>query len=380
METSNSDQYPLSCKDFAIDQLLDIPYWSEELKEGEFERLEYFENSLIVWEDILQQELERYDYNTFGSFVEFYHSYRKQSRQTLREFISQYQTKISIDSMSCVAQSLFLLNSLAVNDLEHGSLFSLVSCEEMVRMQINERKVQNIDYQLESKDNIKEHVLVCLKFKLIEENRCGYVLLDPGYHISRPIIVMNDSLYPHTGWFNVSKNRRISKDHCYRIINDQYIAWIVRETSLKDPKEILKQYANIIYIKREFIKYASVTEKRACIFSFKSFVIRNRKGPVAGFYSSIDERNLVTFYEEENGRVTHRFCINDIDTPELLEQLYKIAAYKKNKNLNANSDETVDWIQESVDQFYRLLMDYRQSLDDEQFRLDLCQIDKRLEE
>jgi hypothetical protein len=43
----------------------------------------------------------------------------------------------------------------------------------------------------------KEHVMACLKIRIGEKN--GFLLLDPGYHISRVVTVMEDRLYPHTG-------------------------------------------------------------------------------------------------------------------------------------------------------------------------------------
>lgn len=355
-----------------MDQLLDIPYWSDELKEGQFNTLKDLETALIEWEDILQQGLENYDYNTFGSYVDFYQCY-KNSNQTLCDFILNYQAKITMDSMSCVAQSLMLIQNLTMNDNKFGSMFSLVSCEEMVMIttEMNDGKLQT-KYQLESKDNVKEHVLVCLKVHIKEDNRSGYVLMDPGYHLSRPIVVMNDSLYPHTGWFIGSKNRKVSKEYCYQIINDQYIAWKVRETKLENPEEVIKQYVNMIYIQKEFAKYASVTEKRACIFSLKSYVIRNRKGAVAGFYSKIDEQNLTIFYEENDERVSHKFDIKDIEKQEVIDLLIKVAAFKKDDG-SFNMDETINY-------FRGLLINYRESLYDEDFCFDLCEIDKWIEE
>nr|XP_027194125.1 uncharacterized protein LOC113788865 [Dermatophagoides pteronyssinus] len=365
---NKSPDLPLILDDITLEKLLDIPHWSAELKQIEFKTIEQFENALIKWEDILQQVLECYDYNTFGSYVDFYHSYQK-SNSNLTDFILNYQAKITTESMSCVAQSLVLMQNLSANDSLYGSNFSLVSCEEMIMIMTAENgegKLQT-KYQLDAKNNVKEHVLVCLKFQIADNNRSGYVLLDPGYHISRPIIVMNDCLFPHTGWFNASKNRKVCKDYCYQIINDQYIAWKVRETNINDPNEVIKQYLNIIYIHKEFIKYASVTEKRACIFSLKSYVVRNRKGAVAGFYSWIEEKNLTIFYEENGKRITNKFHINDLDKQEEVKCcLEKVAAYTKDSK--------------DYKSFINILTDYRQSLYDEEFCFDLCEIDKWIEE
>lgn len=130
---------------------------------------------------------------------------------------------------------------------------------------------------MESPNNVKEHVLTCIRIN-INNKRSGFVLLDPGYHVSRPIIVMNDGLYPHTSWFLQSSNPKAVKEYCYQVINDQFIAWKVKETR----NGCLDEWANLIYVKRAFAKCLTITEKRSVIFSLKSLVVRNRKGPVAG--------------------------------------------------------------------------------------------------
>ena len=367
-----SEVVQIGAADLTLDRLLDTPYWSSELKEARFETLRQLEEALMKWESVLQQGLVTYDYNTFGSYVEFYQNYQT-SKQSLFDFILSYQPRITTESMSCVALSLFLMKHLSQTDPVYGSLFSLVSCEEMVltSAEVTDCKLQDA-YQLESKDNVKEHVLVCLKFALVDEGRSGYVLFDPGYHIARPIVVMNDAAYPHTAWFTASSNRKVVKDYHYQVINDQYIAWKVRESTKHNPAEVLRQYVNIIYIKKEFIKYANVTEKRCLIFSMKSYVVRSRKGVVAGFYSWIDEKNLTVFYEEDGERMSRKFHIDEIGTDSVKQALYKVAGLMEN-----NFATTVD---ERVEKLLLLLARYKESLYDAEFCPELCEIDKWIEE
>lgn len=47
----------------------------------------------------------------------------------------------------------------------------------------------------------KEHVLLCLRIQILNggKERNGFLLLDPGYHVSRVVTVMDDVMYPHTG-------------------------------------------------------------------------------------------------------------------------------------------------------------------------------------
>ena len=349
--------------DLTLDQILDTPYWSDELKEAKFSTLANFEDSLMNWENVIQQFLVTFDYNTFGSYVEFYKLY-KNAKQNLVDFVLSYQPSINRESMSCVALSLYLMKHLKQIDTKYGSMFSLVSCEEMIPI-IDETETENI-YQMESKNNVKEHVMICLKFSLNEDARNGYVLIDPGYHISRPIVVMNDSNYPHTGWFVASNNSRNVKEYCYQVVSDKFVMWKVKETK-KGTSELYKEYVNIIYIQKEFIKYVNVTEKRALIFSMKTYVIRNRKGAVAGFYSWINQKDLTIFYEENGNRVMHKFAIDDIQKLEVKSALTKVASFMENNHFDLG---------QQVDKFLQILIDFKQTLYDEYFCTDLSKIDK----
>ena len=134
----------------SVDQVLDCPDWSNELKEAKFASSRELEDFLMKIENVLRQNLARHDYNTFGSYVEFYRSY-KRTKLNLLEFVHQYRPNINSESMSCVALSLYLLRNLVEVDKQHGSFFSLVSCEEMIR----EVATDNESYQIESKDNVK---------------------------------------------------------------------------------------------------------------------------------------------------------------------------------------------------------------------------------
>lgn len=359
--------------EFTLEQILDTPYWSEELKEAKFATLGELEESLMQWENVLQLGLLAQPYNTFGSYLDFYSSFREtKSSKSLFEFVLGYQPAINTKSMSCVALSLYLMKQLQLADKKHGALFSLVSCEEMVPLIDDE--TADI-YQMESKNNVKEHVMVCLKFALAEGNRTGCILLDPGYHVARPIVVMNDVIYPHTGWFVASSNGKSVKEYNYQASADQFVVWKVRETK-KGTGELLKEYVNIIYVKKEFRNFTFVTEKRALIYSMKSYVVRNRKGALAGFYSFIDAKNLNVFYpsqdDEEESRITHKFNIQDIDKPEVRKSIEM--ALRKVAALMAPIDQA--GFEEQVRKFMSLIREYRDSINDEDFCHDLCEIDK----
>lgn len=55
----------------------------------------------------------------------------------------------------------------------------------------------------------KEHVVIALNIEL--ESRVGVLILDTGYHVPQPVIVMEDGLYPHTG---NTKLQTVTRSYC----------------------------------------------------------------------------------------------------------------------------------------------------------------------
>src|SRR6185437_14573077 len=102
--------------------------------------------------------------------------------------------------------------------------------------------------------------LVCVRVR-VGTGRRGDVILDPGYHIARPIVVMEDMQYPHTGWFTCSTNPRVTKEYCYEMLaeGNQFIGWQVRETR----DGVLDEWLSLIYVSRPFAKCLTITEKRS---------------------------------------------------------------------------------------------------------------------
>ncbi|CAG2105480.1 unnamed protein product, partial [Medioppia subpectinata] len=251
-----------------VEQVLDVPVWSYELTEAKFDTLVHFEEFMIECENLLQQQLLSYEYNTFNSFLQFYQNFKKAKKSNkslpLLDFVSNYKSRISRDSLSCVGLSISLIRKLRQMYTRFSRSIALVSCEESVK--------DVGAYSMQSPNNVKEHCLVCIKI-CIEGKREGYVLLDPGYHVSRPIIVMEDLVYPNTSWFTSSSNDKVVKEYCYQLIDHQFIGWKVRETR----NGCQDEWMNLVYVKRQFAKCLTITEKRSLIYLLKSLVIRNRK-------------------------------------------------------------------------------------------------------
>lgn len=110
--------------------------------------------------------------------------------------------------------------------------------------------------------------------------RLGYLLFDPGYHVQRSAVVMQDGSYPHTGWFVVSEQPHCRREYCYNLIADKFITWTTKETkkAKTGDRSTVKEINNLVYIRQAFGNPIAIAEKRSFIFSFKSFVIRNKKG------------------------------------------------------------------------------------------------------
>lgn len=350
-----------------------LPKYGEELTEVHFPNLAELEKSITLWEGVLQNELIRHDYNTFTSSTKMYQKY-KETNEELIDFIRNYEVNLNPNSMTCVGMSLSLIESLTEVDPVYGPMFATVSCEEKVlstkAKSIKREQLEKCRYHWDMEDLIKEHMLVCLKFSLDQEKRRGYLLFDAGYHISRTVVVMSDSKYPHTGWFVGSQNERVIRQHNYSPINGNYIACKVREVSKKD-NTINGEQANIIYVERKLVEYSNTTEKRSFIFKLKSYVVRNRKRAIAGIYGKISTKNLAIFYEKNDDRVTKRFTVDDLKSEEFRKELANVAAEIQGNSLPLES---------KIDQLMQMLFDYKEMIENQGYIEQILDFDEWLED
>lgn len=292
---SDPNKDPQDCD--KSDNLLPEPRWGETLPSLEFQSLEELEIFLQVIGIILGENLQHYYYNTIGSFLKFYDDYKKQGRPPLKEFFLNYQACIMMESLSCVGLSYALIEYIVNSDLslfypQLKSCLFLASCEECIL------DVDN--YCSSSPPNksvaVKEHVLAACKIYV--EGREGVIILDPGYHVGIPIVAMKDGLYPHKGWFVQSETPKSKKEYCYQLKGD-YVHWTVRET--RNGKE--ETWCNLIYIKKKFLSYISVSEKRNLVFNFRTLVARDEKQPVGGFYCNLEgDEKFTLFFKDYLGK------------------------------------------------------------------------------
>lgn len=169
--------------ELTVDRLLDAPAWIEDLPIASFTSLIDFESFIIRCQEVIQKQLLAFDYNTISSFNKFYQSYKNSGKDSLLEFVTDQNEDLveQEDSLSCVGLSMALIQELQQKEKRYGHCFTTVSCEEAVK--------DVGAYYIGSPNNLKEHVIVAIRISLHEAGevpRSGYILMDPGYHVSRP--------------------------------------------------------------------------------------------------------------------------------------------------------------------------------------------------
>jgi hypothetical protein len=203
---------------------------------------------------------------------------------------------------------------------------------------------------------------------VIEGTRRGYVVLDPGYHVARAVVAMEDEAYPHTGWFTHTKNGASLKEYCYQVIDsdDRFLAWNVRETR----HGVSNEWSNLIYVKRAFEKCLNITEKRSLFYSFKSLVIRDRKGPTAGIYCWMKSNTITVFYPENNERKQVKLSLDTIGTEAAEVPLKRLAKF-----MSGTGKERM-----TTQMLVTMLKAFKSALKDQSFVSEMIELDDWIED
>lgn len=301
--SSDSDSELSSCDDDSgiDDYPLPDPRWGRATNVVEFNTVSDYEKFVGLLQPLVQQQLVDHPYNTVGSFVRFYDSFKKQTRLSLSEFFRRYAPPITAEHHTCVGLSLDLLDRLKKSGLysEFPQLRDnafLASCEE----EYNENVAE---YATGSSPDVdiafKEHVVVAFKIDICGRN--GVAILDSGYHVARVITVMGDGCYPHTGWFVQTKTSKVTKQYNYQLLgNGKYVVWQVREIRDGTVKQV---DPSIIYVHRKFMNCIDLVERRNLVYGFRVWVVRNESGILqAGLYFPLKLDGAFTlFYQNEVG-------------------------------------------------------------------------------
>lgn len=101
------------------------------------------------------------------------------------------------------------------------------------------------------------------------------------------------------------------------------MAWNVKETK----NGSINRWSNLIYVQKAFGKCFTITQKRALFYSFKSLVIRDRKGPIAGVYCWMKSSNVTLFYPEAGKRQQVKLPVASIGSEEMRQHLEHLAKH-----------------------------------------------------
>lgn len=298
-----------------------------------------FEDLSAVIETKLQRMLEETHYDTAHLFVDFYQAFKRTRRSDLKSFYQFYDIPINRRHHMCVSLAMEIMARIVevFPILEH--YLYIVSCEEQV--------VSLSDY-IETSEELgglnsplanveKEHAMVAMKLNIAGRN--GVIILDPGYHVSRCVTVMEDQMYPHTGkqnngghfskskvlkehilifllgWFTQSKEQHLQRDYCYVYSkhSHKYVEWKERET--RGDQTTYK--SSLVYVDQPYITAVDVTVRRNLTYNFRSLLSRDAKGRVlAGIYlplvANTNDAHFTLFYEANNmeQRVKVKFMFN----------------------------------------------------------------------
>ncbi|KAL1139294.1 hypothetical protein AAG570_006280, partial [Ranatra chinensis] len=289
------------------------PVWSPLApKTIELKSVEHYEELALTIELTVQQLLRDHTYNTVGNFLRFYKEYRGSDEWDLKRFLRQYRPIITDGHHTCVGlglEAIERLHQLEARWSQLAGALQLVSCEEAVE---DTTAYTASPYPPSHIETEKEHVLVCAHISVA--GRRGVLLLDPGYHVARVITVMEDGLYPHSGWFTQTDEGTVKKEYMYAFgKNKDYVVWEVAETR----GHAKKAYVSLIYVARAFFSAVDVTERRNLVYDFRSWLGRDTKGQItAGIYFSIpdgialDGHMFTLLYTDPLSSVKHRLKLN----------------------------------------------------------------------
>lgn len=252
---------------------------------------------LAQLEQLLGEELRARRYNTLGNLLRFYGDYKRRgSSGSLASFLRDYPAMVVEEGLSCVGLSLHLCSAMK-RRFPRARPF-LVSCEEWIP-----DVASYCSHDPPDASSVKEHVLVALRVQVPCEGRRGLVLLDPGYHVGFPVVVMDDGRAPHSGHFVQSHTSKSTKEYCYEAVCEGYVLWRVTETRMGRSKT----WDNVLYVGGAFQSALAYSEKRNLLYDFRTLVARrDGRGPTAGVYCKLDEMNrnpvFTLFYTKDGQR------------------------------------------------------------------------------
>lgn len=210
--------------------------------------------------------IEETHYDTVHNFLDFYQSFKKSNSKNLRRFFQKYVPPVNRRHHMCVSLGMEIISRISEVYPEIADLFYLVSCEEAVEdvpsyiEHCEDQQIEIAAFSLE-----KEHALVAMKINVA--GRDGMMILDPGYHVARAVTIMQDHIYPHTGWFTQSDEPACKREYSYvfNADSDRFVEW--RERTMRAGNQKLE--TSLVYVGRPYMTAIDVTVRRNLVYNFR---------------------------------------------------------------------------------------------------------------
>ncbi|XP_073962148.1 uncharacterized protein [Choristoneura fumiferana] len=262
------------------------------------------------------------NYDSVSNFISLFDAFEKK-QQPLYDVYEMYKPPIRAKKHTCVGLAYELIRRWRALDPQFPGLAkatALLSCEEAVV------DVRGYVTAGESPASVgeaeKEHVMVGVQVRV--EGRPGLLLADPGYHVPRVVTVMQDTAYPHTGWFTQSDDQFL-KEYSYAFSphNTSYVEW--REQTTRDGS--VKRQTSLVFAARPYLDGVNVTERRNLVYNFRSLLSRDQKGHLtAGLYFPVGARGkdaqFTLFFDNgtEKRKTKYKFSVfaDDGEIPQSL--------------------------------------------------------------
>lgn len=302
-----------------LEHPLPLPDWSSEIKDTiNFDNVWQYEDLNALIEAKLHHLLEETHYDTIHLFVDFFKAFKKTRRSDLKSFFQFYDVPINRRHHMCVSLAMEIMTRITEIFPILANYMYIVSCEEDVAA-LRDYIETSEECGLNSPESSveKEHAMVAMRISI--GGRRGIMILDPGYHVARAVTVMEDQMYPHTGWFTQSTEQHCQREYCYNFSmhSNKYIDWMERET--RNNQQTYK--TSLVYIEHPYLTAIDVTVRRNLVYNFRSLLARDAKGRVlAGIYlplvSNINEAHFTMFYDgPHDQRVKVKFMFNVFKNP-----------------------------------------------------------------
>lgn len=316
-----------------VNRCLPFPKWGCQCPGLNFASVHQYQTFHDLVTHYLHQALDDHCYDSLSNFIVFCQEY-KNSREkypTLLEFYREYVPALLPGRFNCVGLATDLASRLSVLEILYPGVVDAtyqVSCED---------NIESLDWYCSFREPplarcVKDHVLLCIK--IIVSSRSGVVLLDPAFHISQPITVMEDGLEPQSSVIKASTTRlEVHRTFEYRFRRDNpaYVFWDMIEKREGKPD---KKCPSLIYVCKPYLSSVDVAERCNLVYHYKSLLRRNSQGHlISGLYFRVrDCQNTnITFFHQVNGEIRHlkhplSYFLDEASRDEKVEEVIKAIA------------------------------------------------------